>query len=347
MRVKIDAETDASKKTQLSLEWDLHKVKAKAGYHNLSVDTAHSKSHSDTEMLTFDLEKSLPTPVLSTGVVYYKRQLWTYNQGIHDCSNGLACMHMWQEGIASRGSHEVGSCILAHLKEMNTSATKLIVYSDTCGGQNHNIYLTCMWLHIVSSSEYPFTSVDHKFMVSGHSYLPNDRDFGHVELARKKTTHIFIPEDWENLVKEARCKNAFHVKTMKREDFVSFKPLKKAVVNRKVNTQGAKVQWLKIQWISVSKDNPHQFQYRYSHNTLEAFKTVDLKRKTKGRPPDLGRVTLPPLYTASRPINKKKIDDLLELLQFVPPVHHPIYQSLVSIGDSDESDSESERSDHE
>ena len=94
----------------------------------------------------------------------------------------------------------------------------------------------------------------------------------------------------------------------------------------------------------MSKDNPHQFQYRYSHNTLEAFKTVDLKRKTKGRPPDLGRVTLPPLYTASRPINKKKIDDLLELLQFV---HHRFYQSQVSTGDSDESDSESERSDDE
>lgn len=115
-------------------------------------------------------------------------------------------------------------------------------------------------------------------------------------------------------------------------------------MNRKVNTQGAEVQWLKIQWISVSKDNPHQFQYRYSHITLEAFKTVDLKRKT----PDLGRVTLPPLYTASRPINKKKIDDLLELLQFVPPIHHPFHQSLVSTADSDESDSdESERSDNE
>ena len=78
---------------------------------------------------------------------------------------------MWKESVASRGSHEVGLCILAHLKEMETSAAKLIVYSDACGGQNRNIYQVCMWLHIVSSNNYTFTRVDHKFMVSGHSYV--------------------------------------------------------------------------------------------------------------------------------------------------------------------------------
>ena len=116
-------------------------------------------------------------------------------------------------------------------------------------------------------------------MISGHSYLPNDRDFGHIELARKKNTHIFVPDDWEQVVAEAQRKNAFHVSKMETEDFVSLKPLKAAIVNRKVNTRNAKVEWLKIQWISVSKDKPLQFQYRYSLNTLQSWKTVDLKRK--------------------------------------------------------------------
>ena len=164
----------------------------------------YAKSHSDTEMLTFDLEKSLPTPVLTTGIVYYKRQLWTYNFGIHNCSTEKGCMHMWHEAVASRGSQEVGSSLLVHLREMETTATKLIVYSDACGGQNRNINLVCMWLHVVASNEYPFTRVEHKFMVSDHSYLPNDQDFGHVELSRKKTNHIFVPEDWERVVTEAR-----------------------------------------------------------------------------------------------------------------------------------------------
>ena len=78
---------------------------------------------------------------------------------------------MWNESVASRGSREVGSCLQSHIREMHTSATKLVVYSDVCGGQNRNIYLVCMWMHVVASEDYPFTSVNHKFMVSDHSYI--------------------------------------------------------------------------------------------------------------------------------------------------------------------------------
>jgi hypothetical protein len=341
MKVKVDAEADPAQKELLIAEWNLHKIQAEVGYRSLQEDSAYGKCHSDVEVLTFDLEKSLPTPVLSTGVINYKRQLWTYNQGIHDCSTEQGYMHMWHEGIASRGSHEVGSCILAHLMEMQTNATKLIVYSDACGGQNRNIYLVLMWLHIVSNDQFPFTSIDHKFMISGHSYLPNDRDFGHIELSRKKTTHIYIPDDWEKVVVEARHKNPFQIRRMKRENFVSLKDLKKAIVNRKVNTLGHKVEWLKIQWISVCKEQSLQFQYRYSHNTLEAWKTVDLKRKTKGRPPDLGRLSLPQLYTGPRPINKKKVAGLLQL-EYVPPVYHSFYTSLNGTADNSDIEHESD-----
>lgn len=176
--------------------WDLYNVQVENTYHSLTEDTAHARSHLDTEMQTFDLEKLLQTPVLSTGIVYYKRQLWTYNQEIHDCSTDHGYMHIWNESVASRDSNEVGSCLLTHLQKMETSAIKLVTYSDACSGQNRIIYLVCTWLHIVSSEEYPFTSVDHKFMISGHSYLPSDRDFGHVEKALKKTSHIYVTGDW-------------------------------------------------------------------------------------------------------------------------------------------------------
>lgn len=50
-------------------------VAAENTYQKLDEDAAYAKAHEDTKMLTFDLEKSLPTPILSTGVMYYKRQL--------------------------------------------------------------------------------------------------------------------------------------------------------------------------------------------------------------------------------------------------------------------------------
>jgi hypothetical protein len=94
MKVKVDAETNVVTKQQLSGEWELHKRKAERAYQQLKEDTALSKSTSDVDTITFDLQQSLPTPVLTTNIVFYKRQLWTYNLGIHDCKTSG-----WKERI--------------------------------------------------------------------------------------------------------------------------------------------------------------------------------------------------------------------------------------------------------
>ena len=92
-------------------------------------------------------------------------------------------MYMWHKGVGSRGSEEMGSCLLHRLYHLSSSAvTKLILYSDSCGGQNHNVNMVCLWLHIVASPEFNITQIDHKFMVSSHSYLLNDRGFGSIEI---------------------------------------------------------------------------------------------------------------------------------------------------------------------
>ena len=49
-----------------------------------------------------------------------------------------------------------------------------------------------------------------------------------------------------------------------------------------------------------------------------------------GHPVDLGTVTLKDLYSGPRAINKKKAEDLQELLRFVPPIHHSFYSSLLT-----------------
>ena len=91
----------------------------------------------------------------------------------------------------------------------------------------------------------------------------------------------------------------------------------------------------------MSKDKPLQFRYRYSHNTLEEWKVVDLKRKTKGRPPDMGRILPTELHSHPRPIRAAK-NDLMDLLEFVPPVHHAFYQDLLGGGGTEDSEDEGE-----
>ena len=271
------------------------------------------------DMITFDLQQSFPTPLLSTGLVFYKRQLWTYNLGIHCCSTGEGFMHVWDESVACRGSQEIGSCIIRHLKEIASGAKRLVLYSDACGGQNRNINLVTLWLHIVASDDFSYEVIDHKFMVSGHSYLPNDRDFGCIETAKRRTQHVFVPADWESLIVNCRKKNPFIVRHMNQEDFFAINELTKYVINRKKNNDKQKVNWLKYLWIRVEKSAPLAYKYRISHNDLEQWKVVDLKPIRRGRPADIGRASLQHLYAGPRTINKKKLDDLKDLLDFIPP----------------------------
>lgn len=51
-------------------------------------DVDKAKATNDTAVLTFDLQKALATPKISTNIAFYKRQLWTYNLCIFDEANG-------------------------------------------------------------------------------------------------------------------------------------------------------------------------------------------------------------------------------------------------------------------
>ena len=132
-------------------------VRVQHAYHQLKDDATLAKSNPDVVLLSFDLQQTLPTPHLSTGVMFYKRQMWTYNFGVHDGGNDQRTMYMWHEGTAARVSMEIGSCLLKHVSTMSMSATHLVLYSDSCGGQNRNIHLLCLYLHIVSNPNFCLT----------------------------------------------------------------------------------------------------------------------------------------------------------------------------------------------
>ena len=110
--------------------------------------------------ITVDLQKTLPTPKINTCLQYYKRKLWTYNLCIHDVKTGHASMYLWDESIAKRGSVEIASCMLHYIEnEIKPEVTKLVVFSDNCGGQNKNWTLMCMYLRQIHANR--FTRVEH------------------------------------------------------------------------------------------------------------------------------------------------------------------------------------------
>lgn len=340
LNVQIKATEEQSDKQLLQSQLQLHHCKAQRAYQQLSEDTALCQSAANVDMITFDLQQSLPTPKLSTNIVFYKRQLWTYNLGVHDCLDGKGYMFIWPENVASRGSQEVCSSIM---KFLQSRANHLIAFSDSCGGQNRNINVICFWAHVVSSPELSYNTIDHQYMMLGHSYLPNDRDFGSIEKASRRSPHIFVPDDWATLVEKARGKNPFKVTNMAMSDFVSVQAIRSEIVYRKINTKKEKVEWFNIRWLQLQKDNPLMIRYRYSYNTLEVWKVLDLRKRRVGRPVDIGRLHLTPLYSSPRPINAKKLEDLNTLMQFIPPVHHAFYTGLESTSGTPKEETDTEQ----
>lgn len=123
---------------------------------------------------------------------------------------------------------------------------------------------------------------------------------------------------------------------------VAIKELKKLITNRKVDTLGRSVDWLSIRWIQVRKEAPLKFRFKRSLNKLANWKEVDLHRKTKGRPAQLGHFSFPAAYSGPRILKEAKIHDILSMLDFIPPVHHDFYRQLVSGDVSSDSELEEE-----
>ena len=180
-----------------------------------------------------------------------------------------------------------------HVENLTTQK-HLIAYSDACSGENRNFKIALTWLKIVESSENNLEIIDHKFMVSGHSFLPNDRDFGLIEMRIKKTNFLYIPEHYYNLMELCRKKNPFSVERMAREDFFSIKELENSTTRRSKSTAGECVSWLKIQWMRFLKSDPYKMFYKTSLDDGSIFYVLDLQPK-RGRPKLFQNIPLTPL----------------------------------------------------
>lgn len=148
----IKHSTDTSKIAESKVQLDVHQRKAEKAMTMKKKDIETYKSSTDTMVICLDLQQTLPTPLLATSKVFYLRQLWTYNLCIYDLIKNEAHMHVWSENIASRGSQEIGSCLLYFIKSLPPNITKMIIYSDSCGGQNKNKYICKLF---VSGQSYP------------------------------------------------------------------------------------------------------------------------------------------------------------------------------------------------
>lgn len=163
----------------IETEKELHLRKAENARNSLKEDQRACSD--DLYVLTFDFQKALAFPKLSTSVAYYKRNLYVYDFGVHVFNDNKAYMYVWPETEGSRGAQEISSCLSKHLTIHGKNAKHVIMYSDSCGGQNRNIKVVLSLMKYLQNENVNTETIDLKFLVPGHSYLPNDSDFSFIE----------------------------------------------------------------------------------------------------------------------------------------------------------------------
>jgi hypothetical protein len=116
----------------------------------------------------------------------------------------------------------------------------LVLWSDSCGGQNRNIKICTLMLHtLIKHSN--LVTITFRFRVPGHSFLPNDSAFGDVECELRKQQRLYLPEDIVRVMTDCRKKDKFVVTRMQRCEFKSTANLERSIVNRKVDVEGKPV----------------------------------------------------------------------------------------------------------
>ena len=83
----------------------------------------------------------------------------------------------WIEGEAGHGPQEFGSCLRKYIENNITNEVEnIILWSDSCGGQNRNTKITLLLNSILDESPH-LKTIRLRFLVPGHTFLPKIKIF--------------------------------------------------------------------------------------------------------------------------------------------------------------------------
>lgn len=317
---KIRAASDNISKQSFISKLELHHRKAEKARNEMQNDEKESqKPTSDRSVLSIDMEQVLFIPTLTHSQMFYSRQLSCFNLCVHMSDNGNAYMCLWNESLTGRGGNEVASALLAVLNRRDLPVKrKLTIWTDNCIGQNKNRMLLFLFIYLVANGI--FQEIEQKFLLSGHSFLPCDRDFAQIE-KRKKVSKNYVPTDLESMIKSARHQNPFNIVPLEAHHF---KDLNKASTTM-LNT--SKLNISSVCWIRISNENPGKVLTKTSFSNMQDWTVCDVIRKGR-KLEELKNMPLEQLHCQNK-ISKEKLKNLQDMLDYIPLKHLTFYENLI------------------
>ena len=287
----------------------------------LNTEVAKQSDHVCT--ITFDFQQNLPLPHLPIGDIFYMQQLWVYVFGVHSCGDNEVSMYCWPENTATRGSDEVISCLDDILSTLPEDVNTLCLHSDGCSGQNKNANVLRYLFTLVATGR--FRSIRHTFPVTGHSFLPNDRDFGRTELKKSKNKRVYTTQQWmDKPFKPVDCSQSMFL-DYDRHFSEIFKKAPKDVMKKSLEIRKARI-------LEYSNTHAAEVWVKYTMSEEEKWRKFSILKR--GAMPSLPVATKSTKYSSSVPVKPTKAADLKMLAtKYVPDEFQAFYTSVLYADD--------------
>ena len=137
-----------AERSALDDEKQCHREIASKRYRLKSQDKEMCKNSVNAIVVMVDLQKCLPTPLITNSQSLYLKNFVLINYTIYDpVSKNSYCM-MYNESGGARGGNEMASCFLKWAMKGivgNDNVESLIVWSDNCSGQNRNNFMVLQY----------------------------------------------------------------------------------------------------------------------------------------------------------------------------------------------------------
>ncbi|CAH0723007.1 unnamed protein product, partial [Brenthis ino] len=285
------AQAETEKKRELEDAYNAHQERKKICNREKEKDKVRSNTDEHFSSVTFDLQSVLQIPSCDVGLLYYSRKLCVYNLTIYEAAlpNNAYCFS-WSEVNGRKGSSEIGSILLHYFSNCVPENIKEIsLFSDTCGGQNRNQYVSALLLWAVQKIN-NLRVIEQKFLESGHTQMEADSMHSSIESA-KKNNSVFSMMDWISIFKRARrrqtikvdgkiiIREPYRVKEFKFDEFFDLKHLANTLMkNRTKDDKGKQVQWLKIKRIRYVKGQDRKIFFNYDMS--DNFNFIEIQEKS-------------------------------------------------------------------
>lgn len=167
-------------------------------------------------------------------------------------------------------------------------------------------------------------TISMRFLESGHTFLPNDSEFGDFECALKRHERVYTDRVYIEIMEECRTENKFEVKQMSSQDFFSIKKMEEVVTNRKVDVNKQKINWLQTHEILFDKFNSNIIKLKRKID--DDFQSVSIEKAI--RQVDFKSVELEQLWPDGRALSEAKLEDLKSMMDLIPNEDKQFYLFL-------------------